>query len=485
MDSSLRLECRMSSKPEHQSFIWTFYNQDGSELQVPNHLVESNGAASTLIHTLSSDEDLGTLECALNNMDNQFSQPCRFKIKKKVFSVSGVSSCSCFNQTFTSFSVSCSLPSLPSQPSPQSEPEQSAHTNILFQVFDAQTLKLVRNISSSSTQLTFTDLPASRDFLLQVLVEQDGIISEPFRTDAFTLRANDKQLAASTEKDSSNSARFLSIVGILVGIFSILALFSVALAVFLKKGRRHHQHFFQAKPNNCDSPTSNPDIIPNFNFPEDLSCKELVHEDWGKHNDQSLVLSGEDWGPPGDDWGQSTYSSFEPSIDTFSSGTQYASLQFHETAGALAQCTDTVGPLADSEKPRSPGSEKFQPPVQYSDINFTALQLATVRCGRNSNLRSSFSINDFPSEDQDSAVRFHSLKPKRKTVKFQDELNNPSKDTKNHICPHLQKSRTLSMSCRAPKDHDMPLGLQVLQPQVQVQVPDQGYFVTQDLESKL
>ncbi len=41
------------------------------------------------------------------------------------------------------------------------------------------------------------------------------------------------------------------------------------------------------------------------------------------------------------------------------------------------------------------------------------------------------------------------------------------------------------MSCRAPKDHDMPLGLQVLQPQVQVQVPDQGYFVTQDLESKL
>lgn len=61
--------------------------------------------------------------------------------------------------------------------------------------------------------------------------------------------------------------RFLSIVGILVGIFSILALFSVALAVFLKKGRRHHQHFFQAKPNNCDSPTPNPDIIPNFNFP--------------------------------------------------------------------------------------------------------------------------------------------------------------------------------------------------------------------------
>ena len=83
MDSSLRLECRMSSKPEHHSFIWTFHNQDGSELQVPNHLVESNGAASTLIHILSSDEDLGTLECALNNMDNQFSQPCRFKIKKK------------------------------------------------------------------------------------------------------------------------------------------------------------------------------------------------------------------------------------------------------------------------------------------------------------------------------------------------------------------------------------------------------------------
>jgi len=120
-------------------------------------------------------------------------------------------------------------------------------------------------------------------------------------------------------------------------------------------------------------------LVNDCNSIEDLSCKELVHEDWGKHNDQSLVLSGEDWGPPGDDWGQSTYSSFEPSIDTFSSGTQYASLQFHETAGALAQCTDTVGPLADSEKPRSPGSEKFQPPVQYSDINFTALQLATVR----------------------------------------------------------------------------------------------------------
>ena len=120
-------------------------------------------------------------------------------------------------------------------------------------------------------------------------------------------------------------------------------------------------------------------LVNDCNSIEDLSCKELAHEDWGKHNDQSLVLSGEDWGPPGDDWGQSTYSSFEPSIDTFSSGTQYASLQFHETAGALAQCTDTVGPLADSEKPRSPGSEKFQPPVQYSDINFTALQLATVR----------------------------------------------------------------------------------------------------------
>ena len=79
--------------------------------------------------------------------------------------------------------------------------------NSLNQVFDAQTLNLVRNISSSRSKLTLTDLPASRDFLLQVLVEQDGVVSEPFRTDAFTLRANDKQLAASTEKDSSNSAR--------------------------------------------------------------------------------------------------------------------------------------------------------------------------------------------------------------------------------------------------------------------------------------
>ena len=64
--------------------------------------------------------------------------------------------------------------------------------------------------------------------------------------------------------------RFLSILGILVGIFSILALFTVTLAVFIKRGRRHHpdHHYFQTKPNNFEPPPPlNPDIIPNFNFP--------------------------------------------------------------------------------------------------------------------------------------------------------------------------------------------------------------------------
>ena len=111
--------------------------------------------------------------------------------------------CNSYNQTFSSFTVSCT----------------STHQlglSYLFVIKNKETEAVVTNVSTSSPSLTVQDLPASTDFLVRVDSYSGGARSHSVSLTTFTTRAGEKPLATMPERAESSQA---------VGLFPLLALF--------------------------------------------------------------------------------------------------------------------------------------------------------------------------------------------------------------------------------------------------------------------
>ena len=105
--------------------------------------------------------------------------------------------CSTYNQTFSSFTVACSV--RPGRP----QDTQSYQ----FEVRNAHSPALLQNISSPTPRLTVTDLPSASDFLISVYSAMAGHRSKPFTLAGFTTRPGEKQLATMPELESEHPVR--------------------------------------------------------------------------------------------------------------------------------------------------------------------------------------------------------------------------------------------------------------------------------------
>ena len=106
--------------------------------------------------------------------------------------------CNTYNQTFSSLTVSCSVRS---HQTPQSK------LSYQFEVKNAHTEAVLRNISTETPRLTVSGLPAASDFLISVYSSSDGVRSRPFRLEAFTTRPGEKQLATMPELEEEHPLR--------------------------------------------------------------------------------------------------------------------------------------------------------------------------------------------------------------------------------------------------------------------------------------
>ena len=107
--------------------------------------------------------------------------------------------CSTHNQTFSSFTVSCSVS--PGQP----QDTQSYQFEVRRE--SRGPVVLLQNISSSTPRLTVTDLPSATDFLISVYSAMAGHRSKPFTLAGFTTRPGEKQLATMPELESEHPVR--------------------------------------------------------------------------------------------------------------------------------------------------------------------------------------------------------------------------------------------------------------------------------------
>ena len=76
-----------------------------------------------------------------------------------------------------------------------------------FEVKDAHSLAVLRNVSSDLPRLTVEGLPSASDFLISVYSSTAGLRSKPFTLEGFTTRPGEKQLATMPELDEEHPLR--------------------------------------------------------------------------------------------------------------------------------------------------------------------------------------------------------------------------------------------------------------------------------------
>ena len=108
--------------------------------------------------------------------------------------------CNTFNQTFSSLTVSCSVRDL----RPQSRLSKLSYQ---FEVKNAHSLELVRNVTTDTPALTVSGLPAASDFLISVYSSSGGVRSPAVSLEGFTTRPGEKQLATMPELEEEQPLR--------------------------------------------------------------------------------------------------------------------------------------------------------------------------------------------------------------------------------------------------------------------------------------
>ena len=77
-----------------------------------------------------------------------------------------------------------------------------------FEIKNAHSQRIIRNISTATPRLTIEDMQPSSDFIINVYSYLDGQKSKPYRLEGFTTRSGEKQLATKPELESRNPLKY-------------------------------------------------------------------------------------------------------------------------------------------------------------------------------------------------------------------------------------------------------------------------------------
>ena len=88
--------------------------------------------------------------------------------------------------------------------------KETSNKNIFFQfeIKNAHSQRIIRNISTAVPKLTIEDLQPSSDFIISVYSYLNGQKSKPYKLEGFTTRSGEKQLATKPELESRNPLKY-------------------------------------------------------------------------------------------------------------------------------------------------------------------------------------------------------------------------------------------------------------------------------------
>jgi len=209
-------------------FRWVIVGRDlGQTVDFASSQFSQEGATSVLRFSARSEADYGDLACLGVASNGQSGQPCTFSIQPQGSPPALLSSCTTYNETYTSFTVDCSL---------RVEAAPLSHgLSYLFEVRDAHSQRSIRNVTTTEPKVALVDLPPSSDFVILVRsVSQNGF-SQPVKLEGFTTRSGEKQLATKPELESRNPLKLIPILGALILISLVLVVITIAVVAVVRR----------------------------------------------------------------------------------------------------------------------------------------------------------------------------------------------------------------------------------------------------------
>jgi len=269
------IHCSMKWESELR-FRWSMKSQDfGETMDFPKAQFTEDGPDSKLRFSPRSTSDYGDILCKATNSNGDGGQPCRYQIKLRGDPPIIFEECNTFNQTYTSFTIDCIM-------------KENSAKNVFFQfeIRNAHSQRVIRNISTASPKLTVEDLPPSNDFIISVYSYLNGQKSKAYKLEGFTTRTGEKQLATKPELESSrNPLKLIPILGALMLISLVLVLITIAIVAVVRRkiiGARNspssQMELISSQKQDVDY---SPDLIPKdsgygyYQSLEDLRYKKL------------------------------------------------------------------------------------------------------------------------------------------------------------------------------------------------------------------
>jgi len=298
-------EILCSMKWENElKFRWMMKSRDfGETVDFPKAQFTEEGPDSKLRFSPRSLSDYGDIVCMATNSNGEGGQPCNYQIKVREVPPVIFNECNTFNQTYTSFTIDCSMK------------EMSSKKNVFFQfeIKNAHSQRIIRNISTAAPKLTIEDLQPSSDFIINVYSYLDGQKSKPYRLEGFTTRSGEKQLATKPELESRNPLKLIPILGALMLISLVLVLITIAIVALVRRkiigARNSPSSQLELITSQKQEMDYSPDLIPkdsgygycqsledlrykNMERPKDINSRPLAKENTFNKNEKIKISAG-------------------------------------------------------------------------------------------------------------------------------------------------------------------------------------------------
>ncbi|XP_031341618.1 nephrin-like [Photinus pyralis] len=215
VQNRVEIRCELEANPPDVEFTWKFKYNDGNIVNLPENFITSEGTVSTIYYTPSSDDDFPTLICNGKNSIGETEDACIFHLLP-IDLPEAPSNCKVTKQTESSLHVECI-----------DEFNRGIRGEFIMEVYDAQTGKLVRNVTSKHPTFVVGELESGIGFDIDLYVLNKDGKSLVTRLPTFTL--NNDQAANLLLLPS-----ITTLLGMLAGVVGVLILLAVIIVVVIR-----------------------------------------------------------------------------------------------------------------------------------------------------------------------------------------------------------------------------------------------------------
>ncbi|KAF5299116.1 hypothetical protein FQR65_LT09474 [Abscondita terminalis] len=216
LHNRVEIRCELEANPADVEFTWRFKYNDGNVVNLPENFITSDGTNSTIYYSPSSEDDFPTLICSGKNKIGEGEDSCVFHLLP-IDLPEAPTNCKVTKQTESSLHVACI-----------DEFDRGIRGEFIMEVYDAQTGKLVRNVTSKDPTFVVGELESGIGFDVDLYVLNKDGKSLVTHLPTFTL-TNDYINANLALLPSTTT-----LLGVFVGIVGVLILLAVIIVVTIR-----------------------------------------------------------------------------------------------------------------------------------------------------------------------------------------------------------------------------------------------------------